>query len=494
MKIIEKRAGAESIARIREIVGEDRIRTSQADLYVYGFDAGMHRAIPDAVVRPANAGQISEILKLANERDFAVIPRGAGTALCGHNTPVAGGIILDLQSMNRIKEISPGDLLCVVEPGVVCDQLNEELMKLRFFIPGPASSEAATLGGMVATNASGDKALKYGATRDYVLGMEVVMPTGEIVRYGTRTLKNASGYQMEKLFVGMEGTLGVITEITLKMAPLPEKTAACTAAFRELVEAGQAVADIIAVPLFPAQLEIMSDICVRAVNKATGLGLPECGGFLLIACDGHPEAVKDEIRKVREICEKNKAFSIDYTEDPKRIAELWKGRKQMLSALSSLKSDFATVMLADDMAVPISKVPDALKGFLEIQDKYDIYIPPYGHAGDGNLHTKVLLDPENKEHWLQAEKAVKEIYDLVLKLGGTVTGEHGVAISKAEYFRKERPDSIPFMRAIKRTLDPKNILNPYKIFDWEDTFLHRLRYPVEYAEADRLLSSEEVKK
>jgi len=481
MKIIEKRAGTESISAIREIVGAERVRTSKADLYVYGFDAGMHRSIPDAVVRPETPEQISQIVKLANKHDFAIVPRGAGTALCGHSIPIAGGIVLDLQGMNRIKEINPGDLLCVVEPGVVCDNLNEALKNYRFFIPGPASSEAATIGGMVATNASGDKALKYGATRDYVLGMQVVMPTGEIVRYGTRTLKNASGYQMEKLLVGMEGTLGIITEITLKLAPLPEKTAVCTAAFRELVEAGQTVADIIAVPLFPAQLELMSDICVKAVNKATGLGLPECGGFLLIACDGHPEAVKDEIRKVREICEKNGAFFMDYTEDPERIEDLWKGRKQMLASLSILKPEFATIMLADDMAVPISKVPEAVKGFLEIQDKYDIYIPPYGHAGDGNLHTKVLLDPENPDHWHQAEKAVQEIYDLVLALGGTVTGEHGIAISKAEYFHKERADSIPFMRAIKRALDPKNILNPYKIFDWEETFLHNLRYPVEFA-------------
>ncbi|MBN1900740.1 FAD-binding protein [Candidatus Sumerlaeota bacterium] len=484
MPIVEKRAKPESIERIREIVGTDSVRTSKADLYVYGFDAGMHRSMPDAVVRPQNAEQISQIVKLANEHDFAIIPRGAGTALCGHNTPVAGGIILDLQKMNRIKEINPGDLLCVVEPGVICDDLNNALKKYRFFIPGPASSEAATLGGMVAANASGAKALKYGATRDYVLGLQVVTPTGEIIRCGTRTLKNSSGYQLEKLFVGMEGTLGIITEITLKMAPLPEKTAACAAAFKELVEAGQTVADIIAVPIFPAQLEIMSDICVKAVNKATGLGLPECGGFLLIACDGHPEAVKDEIRKVKEICEKNGAFFIDYTEDAKRIEELWKGRKQMLASLSVIKPEFSTVMLADDMAVPISKVPDAVKGFLEIQDKYDIYIPPYGHAGDGNLHTKVLLNPENKEHWLQAEKAVREIYDLVLQLGGTVTGEHGVAISKAEYFKKERADSIPFMRAIKRALDPKNILNPYKIFDWDESFLSNLRYPVEFSKKE----------
>jgi len=479
MELKNRHAGPESIAKIREIVGDDRIATSKSDLYVYAFDSGIHRAIPDAAVRPKTVEQISEIVKLANEYEFAVIPRGSGTALCGHNTPIAGGVVIDLQGWNKIKEINPGDLLCVVEPGVICNHLNAALKEYKFFIPGPASAEVATLGGMVAANASGAKALKYGATRDYVIGMKVVMPTGEITHFGTRTLKNASGYQMEKLMVGMEGTLGIITEITLKMAPSPEKTAACAASFKEIRQAGQAVADIIAVPIFPAQLELMSDICIQAVNKATDLELPEAGGMLLIACDGHPAAVVDDIAKVRAICEKNNAFHIDYTEDPDRIAELWKGRKQMIPSLSALKPEFSTVMLADDMAVPISKVPEAVTGFIEIQDKYDVVIPPYGHAGDGNLHTKVLLDTENPDHWYQADKAVQEIYDLVLELGGTVTGEHGVAISKAKYFKQERADSIPFMRAIKRALDPKNIMNPYKIFDWDEGFLTHLRYPVE---------------
>ncbi len=479
MEIQERRATAENIARIREIVGEKNVSDAKADLYVYGFDSSMHRNMPDAVIRPSTVEEISEIVKLANEENFIVIPRGAGTALCGHNTPIAGGVVIDLQKMKAIKEINPGDLLCVIEPGVICNDLNAALKKVNFFIPGPASAEVATMGGMVAANASGAKALKYGATRDYVLGMQVVMPTGEITRFGTRTLKNASGYQMEKLMVGMEGTLGIITEITLKLAPLPEKTAACAVSFKELIQAGQAVADIMAIPIFPVQLELMSDICIKAVNLATELNLPEAGGMLLIACDGHPEAVKDEIRQVAEICKKNGAFHLDITEDPARIAELWKGRKQMIPSLSKIEPKFSTVMLADDMAVPISKVPAAVQGFLDIQDKYDIYIPPYGHAGDGNLHTKVLMDPENKDHWLQADKAVREIYDLVLELGGTVTGEHGVGISKAEYFHKERADSIPFMRAIKRALDPKNILNPYKIFDWDEGFLTHLRYPIE---------------
>jgi glycolate oxidase len=479
MEIKSKHAGADAIERLRQIVSEARIHTSIAELYAYAFSGGIHRALPDAVVRPSSVEEISMIVKLANELDFAIIPRGAGTALCGHTTPVAGGIMLDLQGMNRIREIRPGDLYCVVEPGVICDRLNAALKPLKLFIPGPASSEAATIGGMVATNSSGDKALKYGATRDYVMGLQVVMPTGEIVFFGTRTIKNSSGYQMDRLIVGSEGTLGIVTEITLRLAPLPEKSAVCVAAFHDLIAAGQTVADIIGAPILPGQLELMSDICIQAVNKATNLNLPSAGGMLLIACDGHPEVVRQEIQIIRKICNKNGAFYLDFTEDSKRIEELWKGRKQMIPSLSALKPEFSTVMLADDMAVPISKVPDAVRGFLEIQKKYDVLFPPYGHAGDGNLHTKVLLDSQNPDHWKQAERAVSEIYDLVLALGGTVTGEHGVAMTKAEVFMRERPDSIPFMKLIKRALDPNNIMNPYKIFDWDSGCVSHLRYPVE---------------
>ncbi|MBN1297864.1 FAD-binding protein, partial [bacterium] len=307
MEVKPKHASPDALQALANALGDQYIRTTAADRYVYGFDAGMHHALPDAVIQPETAGQIAAIVTLANRFDFAVIPRGAGTALCGHTTPIAGGIVIDLQRMNRILAIRPEDLLCIVQPGVVSDHLNDALKPHRFFIPGPASSEAATLGGMVSTNASGDKALKYGATRDYVLGLEAVMPDGGIARFGSPTLKNSSGYQMARLLVGAEGTLGIITEITLRMIPLPETAAACVAAFDRLVDAGKTVADIITAPIFPSQLELMCDVCIQAVNKATGMGLPECGGILLIACDGHPESVRSEITRVGEICRKNRA-------------------------------------------------------------------------------------------------------------------------------------------------------------------------------------------
>jgi glycolate oxidase len=223
----------------------------------------------------------------------------------------------------------------------------------------------------------------------------------------------------------------------------------------------------------------MSNACIRAVNKALNLGLPEVDAILLIEIDGDAQIIKDNIRKVSEICRESGASSVDFTDDERRIVELWKGRKGMIPALSKLNEDLVTVMLADDMSVPISQVPKAVKEFQEISDKYDIIIASYGHAGDGNLHTKVLMDPTRKSHWAQAEKAVQEIYDAVLRLDGTVTGEHGVAITKAPFFHQERKALIPAMKAIKRALDPNNIMNPHKIMDWEDGFITHLRYKIE---------------
>lgn len=456
-----------------------RCRTTTAELYAYAFDASVHRSMPDVVLQPLNAEEVAAIIKLANRHLIPVIPRGAGSALCGHSIAIHGGIMLDMQRMNKIKEVRIEDLLCVVEPGVVHKTLLAELKKYKYFVPGPASSEVATIGGMTACNSSGAKAAKYGATRDYVLGLQVVTPTGDIIRVGSRTLKGSSGYQLEKLFVGMEGTLGVITEITLRLAPLPDKRAAVVAYFHEIYDAGRCVTKIIAERMIPEQLELMNNTCIRAVNNATGLGLEECGAILLIELGGHPEQVKDQVAGVKASALAAGAFKLDFTEDEARIDALWKARTQMIPSLSSLRPDYATTMLADDMAVPISKVPEAVVIFEQIAAKYDIVIPPYGHAADGNLHTKVLMDPTNPDHWRQAEKAVAEIYDAVLALGGTITGEHGVAISKAAYFHKERADAIPTMKAIKRALDPNNILNPGKLFQWEKGFAHYLRYPVE---------------
>ncbi|MBU1159416.1 MAG: FAD-binding oxidoreductase [Candidatus Thermoplasmatota archaeon] len=468
----------EVVGELEKILGKERVSTEIADLYVYGFDASIHHVTPDAVVRPANAQQVSEIVKLANRTETPIVPRGAGTAMCGHTVPVKGGIIVDMTQMNKIKELRVEDLYCVVEPGVIYDKLNAELSKRGFWFPAtPGSGEACTIGGMVATNASGMRAIKYGATRDYVLGLEVVLPTGEIIHTGTRTLKNSSGYQLDRLMVGSEGTLGIITEITMRFTMKPKASGMTVAAFKSLKDAGQCVSNIIAKPLLPSAIELMDSVCIKAINKCMNIGLPDCEALCMIEVDGHPVAVEEEMVTVEEICKSTGAVSTEKSRDKKKIDEWTQARKAIMPSLSRYGEKFVSVALADDMSVPISRIPEAVVAFQKIAEENGVVVGTYGHSADGNLHTKMLVEPYSRESWKAGEKAVGMIYDKVLELGGTVTGEHGVAITKAPYMQKERADSLGAMRAIKHALDPKNIMNPGKIFDWEGSIIYELRYP-----------------
>jgi glycolate oxidase len=468
------------IEEIKGIAGEANCTTRTADLYVYGFDASIHHENPDIVVLPKSTEQIREIVKVANKYKIPILARGAGTGLCGHAVPLKKGIVLDMCNMNTIKEVHVEDLYCVVEPGVVYAQLNKELAKKNFFFPPtPGSGDVCTIGGMVAVNASGMRAIKYGATRDYVLGLEVVLPSGEIMRTGTRTLKNSSGYQLDRLFVGSEGTLGVITEINLRVSPLPKARALALVAFDDLVKAGQCVSNLIAHPLIPSAIEIIDNVCIKAVNNAMKVGFPDVEAMLLVEVDGHPKVVEDEIKLVSEICEKSGAVNVEFSTDTATMNKWIAGRKAVLPSLSRYGEKFVSVSLADDMAVPMSQIPKAVKAFQEIAKKNGVIVGTYGHAADGNLHTKMLLDPKSKKYWENGEKAVKEIFDAVLKLGGTVTGEHGVAISKAPYMQTERPSALATMKAIKKALDPNNIMNPGKMMDWEGSIISNLRYEVE---------------
>ncbi len=468
------------IQEIKSVAGEENCTTKVADLYVYGFDASIHHENPDIVVRAVSTEHVSKIVKLANEHKIPITSRGAGTALCGHAVPIKKGIVLDMCHMKSIKEVHVEDLYCVVEPGVVYAQLNKELAKKNFFFPPtPGSGDVCTIGGMVAANASGMRAIKYGATRDYVLGLEVVLPSGEIMQTGTRTLKNSSGYQLDRLFVGSEGTLGVITEITLRVAPLPKARAMALVAFDDLVKAGQCVSNLIAHPLIPSAIEIIDRVCIDAVNKAMNVGFPEVAAMLLVEVDGHPKVVEEEIKLVSEICEKSGAVNVEFSTEKETMAKWIAGRKAVLPSLSRYGEKYVSVSLADDMAVPMSQIPKAVKAFQEIAKKNGVIVGTYGHAADGNLHTKMLLDPKSKKSWENGEKTVGEIFDAVLELGGTVTGEHGVAISKAPYMQKERPTALKTMKTIKKALDPNNIMNPGKMMDWEGSIISNLRYEIE---------------
>ncbi len=467
------------IEQIEKIVGKEGYSIEPAVCYTYGFDASIFHNTPEMVVQPRTTEQVSEIMKVAYANKIPVTPRGAGTGLCGSAVPIKGGIVMAMQRMNRITNISVADLWVDVEAGCVYNDLNEELAKYGFFFPpSPGSAEACQIGGMVATNASGMRAVKYGATRDFVLGLTFVKADGEIVRCGTRTIKDSSGYQLARLLCGSEGTLGIITEVTLKLTTKPKKSASCLCAFSNVEDAGRCISAIIAKPLIPASCELMDSVSIQAVNKARGNPLPDAGALCIVEVDGETDEVIDrDIKIVEEIAKEIGAVAVTPTKDKKLIAQWTDARKSVMTSLSALKPGYACVSLADDMGVSVSQVPKAVKAFQEIAAKYDVTIATYGHASDGNLHTKMVIDATDKDMWDRGVKAVDEIFDVCIKLGGTVTGEHGVGISKAPNFMQERASELSSIRAIKAAMDPENILNPGKMEQWEGSILRNLRYP-----------------
>jgi len=470
------------IKELENIVGPENVSTSEADTYVFGFDSSIHHHKADAVVMPATTEEVSAIVKLANRHKIPVVARGGGTGLSGHAVPVKGGIVLSTRRMNKIMEIRVEDLYVRVQPGIINDELNSVLKKRNFYFPPtPGSGKVATIGGMVANNASGMRAIKYGATRDYVMGMEVVLPSGEVAHFGTRTIKNSSGYQLDRLIVGSEGTLGIITEITLRIMPVPRNKALVLAAFDDLRKAGQTISNVIAYPVIPSAMEFMDRTCIDAVISAFNVNFPHAEAIVMIELDGHIAEIEENMKIIEKISEDTGAIEVRSSSDPKEMDEWVAARKAVLPAMSAMPNK-ASVALADDMSVPISKIPDAVVAFHEIAEKYDIIIATYGHAGDGNLHTKFLLNVNDEGAWKRGEKAVDEVYDVVRSLGGTTSGEHGIAITKAPYMQKERRDALAAMIAVKKALDPNNIMNPGKLFEWEGKILSNLRYPADVEE------------
>jgi len=472
-----------NVNKLKEIVGEGNVRDDIADLYIYGSDSSVHSAMPYTVVRPNSIEEVQKLLKYANSEVIPVITRGSGSGMSGQAVPINGGIILDIKKMNRILKIDLENTMCVVEAGVVDDDLNRALKPYGvFYPPAPASSRVATIGGEIANNASGLRSVKYGATRDSVLGMKVVMANGDLVNLGATTRVEASGYQLDRLMVGSEGTLGVIVEATMKLVPIPKFRAMGIAKFNKLEEAGNAISQIIASGAQPSVLELMDNVAITAVNKTLNMGLPDVDAILLFEADGMvKEAVEYEMQNMKSICEKNNAFGINYSYDPKERTKIFAGRKKLFPALSQYKELFSCTSLADDMAVPYSKMAETAKKIHEIAERNNVIMTAYGHCGSGCMHTKILMKPTKKEQWEDARRAVSEIYEFVMSVGGTTSAEHGIGLSKAPAFKKEKEDSLWVMKAIKKALDPNNILNPGKLMDAPDDWVTAtpLRYPVE---------------
>jgi len=473
-----------NIQKLKKIVGDENVRDNIAELYVYGSDSSVHAANPMVVVRPKTIEEVQEIMRYANKDRIPVVPRGSGSGMSGHAVPIDGGIVIDLKRMNRIIEIRPEDMLCKVETGIFDDDLNRALKPYNIMWPAaPASSRIATIGGEIANNASGMRSVKYGATRDSVLGMKVVLADGRLINLGSNTRVEASGYQIERLMVGSEGTLGVIVEATLKLVPIPKLRCMAVMNFNTLEDAGESISEIMSSGALPSVLELMDNVAISAVNTTLDMGLPDVEAIIIFEADGNvKEAVDYEIEKIKAICEKHNGSGFKMSYDAKERTRLFAGRKKLFAALSRYKDGLACTSLADDMAVPNSKMAECARKIHEVAERNNVVMTAYGHCGSGCMHTKVLMDPTKEEQWKNARQAVAEMYDFVYSVGGTTSAEHGIALSKAPSWKKEKSDSLDILRAIKKALDPNNILNPHKLQDAPDDWVTatKLRYPVRH--------------
>ncbi len=447
---------------LMEIVGEDCFTDRLIDLISYSKDASEHKRRPEAAVWATTTEEVSAILKLANQEMFPVTARGAGTSLAGLAVPEHGGLVLDLGRMNKIIEINIEDRLAVVQPGVVYTDLEKALAPHGFFFPpDPASGKVCTLGGNVATNAGGIKGAKYGTTKDYVLALEVVLPDGRVLHTGSKCMKSVSGYDLTKLFVGSEGTLGVVTEITLKINPRPALTATAMATFQDLEDAGRAVSEIMYSGIVPSALEVVDQQTLIAINQNTDLDLPEVEAILVAEADGHTkEETEYQLSKIIDIFKKNRAGSVTRAEKPEDAEALWTARKSAYAVASRINNN----LFVEDLSVPMSKVPDMLRAIFDIAKKYDLKMPTVGHAGDGNLHPSISIDGTNPDEIKRMQEASTELFKKVIGFGGTLTGEHGIGLAKARFMEMEHDHvAMDVMRSIKRTFDPNNILNPGKM-------------------------------
>jgi glycolate oxidase len=454
------------IDKLRHIVGKENVLTSPEDMVAYSYDGtNMWSHRPDVVVLPSDADQISSILKLASDNKIPVTPRGGGTNVSGGSVPIKGGIVLCTTRMDRIIEINRTNLNATVEPGVVLQDFQTALAKEGlFFPPDPQSFAGCTMGGVVAENSGGPSCLKYGVTKQYVLGLEVVLADGRIMKLGGLTPKNRSGYELMMLFTGSEGTLGVMTKITLRLLPSPPAEQTIVAVFRDIAVAGETVTDIIASDILPSKVEFVDN---WTFAKFRGL-LPDevldsSQVILLIQVDGLPETVAAETQQVVAICQ-NSATQVRVAQDEAEAARYWQARQAHFSDISSR----AYTIVNEDVSVPRTKIADFIKLSQASAKRHDVPLSFAGHVGDGNFHPVVLTDSRDKEHYARAQKCVDEIIEIALSLGGVLSGEHGIGLEKQRFLNKAvDPTAIEIMRKIKDVLDPHHILNPGKI--WEET-------------------------
>jgi glycolate oxidase len=453
--------GLEIRNQLKEILEKDRVLEKPEELACYSYDAYFEEAMPDMVLLPCTTEEVSRIMKICSSHGIPVTARGAGTSVCGASIPAKHGIVLCFSKMNKIIETNTPDRYVVVQPGVVNADLQKALEPFNFFYPpDPGSMSISTIGGNVAQNAGGPRCLKYGVTADYILGMEVVLASGKIIKFGSRNVKDVTGYRFSGLFCGSEGTLGITTEIILRVVPLPETIKTILVTFDDLDNTAKSVSDIIGAGILPAAMELLDEMTINAIEDSAGLGLPrQAAGTLLIEIDGVKEACEKEMKAIIEKVKANGATSIEEAKSDTEREQLWTARRSAYGVFAKLSPD----IFSEDVTVPASKTPLMIKKIVEITQGYGLKVGVLAHAGDGNMHPMIPADRSNKEEWARVEQAFDEIVAAAVELNGTLSGEHGIGLAKTQFLPLVmNEDSIEFMSVIKKAVDPHGILNPGK--------------------------------
>jgi len=451
-----------TLAQLEVITGKDNLKTSIEDLVCYSYDGYLRENLPEAVAFPQSTEQVSNILKLAGSEGFAVTSRGSGSNLCGASVPKKGGLVLAFSKMNRTIMIGRAERLAVVEPGKVLDDLEMELAPLGLSYPVDlGSSKIATIGGSIALNSGGMKAVKYGVTRDYLLGLTVVLADGSILELGTKTKKNVVGYDLMSLFCGSEGTLGIITQAVLKLVVKPKSRMVLVAHFKSMEETCKAVNEVLASGLVPAAIEIIDRLVIGSVEDYTHAGLDRSAeALLLIELDGKESAVNEDSAALNVILEKYGAYARKEAATPEESDKLWLARKSAFPSMTRLKN----VCIAEDITVPVSRLYEVIKKLNELSVKNKVMMGLISHSGDGNLHPHFLLD--TKEEEFKANRVLDELTPFIVSLGGTLSGEHGIGVSKKKFLGYQlKENELTTMRALKKLFDPKGIINPGSFID-----------------------------
>ncbi|PQP87125.1 FAD-binding oxidoreductase [Paenibacillus sp. AR247] len=446
------------------ILGSSYVKDDPQSLVTHSYDGTpMLQSLPDAVVYPENTSQVSEVMKVLSRHKIPVVGRGSGTNLCGGTVPVQGGVVMVMHRMNRILEIDMENLTAIVQPGLNTKQFITHVEELGlFYPPDPSSMSISTLGGNIAECSGGLRGLKYGTTKDYVIGLEAVLASGDIIRTGGKLMKDVAGYDLTKLLVGSEGTLAIITEATLKLIPPPKYKKTMLAMYKDLYGAARTVSKIIENRIIPATLEILDRSTIRVVDDYAKLGLPlDMEAILLIEQDGDMETVERDIALITDICRSEQADQVSIAASAEEAERLLTARRSAFTALARLKP----TTILEDATVPRSKIADMVLEINRIAKKYDVQICTFGHAGDGNLHPTATTDARNQEEIHRVDEAFEEIFEAAIRLGGTITGEHGVGLVKSPFLEwKVGAAGMEVMKAIKQSFDPHNLLNPGKMF------------------------------